>query len=251
MRTGFRFILLVSTLPALILAQVRTENGSDPTEIRTRLDMQLLRLTGWGSSDFLGTTVSGEYAFTRRFSAGLDLPLVYANVSGVAETGIGDIRIKTAFNFIYENEPDGFFEALSGGINLYLNTGDAERGTGIGQSFLAPFLALSYALAEELRFAPVVRQYFTLSKKPADADVKEIHLQIESIAMFSEMIWIKVMPEAVIDFTGYRIPTYNLHSGLGKMFDSNWGLLAEFSTNLAGNPRVDYTSNLTLQYLFE
>ncbi len=246
-----RPILLVCTFPILIFAQVRTENGSDPTEIRTRLDLRLVQLTGWGSSEFLGTTISGEYAITPRFSAGLDLPLVYAKVSGYPETGIGDIRVTTAFNFIYDNEPDEFFEALSGGVNLYLNTGNAERGTGIGQSFIAPFLAMSYALAEQLRFAPVVRQYFTLSKRTEDEDVNEIHLQIESIAIFSEMVWIKVMPEAVIDFTGYRIPTYNLRSGLGKMFDKNWGLLAEFTTNLAGDPRVDYISNLTMQYLFE
>ena len=244
-------------LPMLLLCaggvfgQVRTENGSDPTEVRSRFDLQLVRLTGLGSSDFLGTTVSGEYAFTQKFAAGLDVPLVYANVSGYAETGIGDIRIKTIYNLIYDDSPDEFFEALSGGVNVYLNTGDAERGTGIGQSFVAPYFALSYALAEEIRFAPVARQYITLSKGPTDQDVNELHLQVETVAMFAEMVWIKVVPEAVIDFTGNRIPTYNLRSGLGKMLDGNWGILAEFTTNIAGDPRVDYNSNLVLQYLID
>ena len=211
----------------------------------------MVQLTGLGSSDFLGTTVSGEYALIPKLSAGLDVPLVYANVSGNAETGIGDIRIKTTDNILYDSSPDGFFEALSGGINLYLDTGDAIRGTGIGQSFIAPYLALSYALAEQLRFAPVFRQFITLSKRPNDPDVNETHLQIEGIAIFSEMVWIKVVPEAVIDFTGNRIPTYYLRSSLVKMFNPNWGLVAEFTTNIAGEPRVDYTSNLTLQYLVD
>ena len=234
-----------------VSGQVTTENGSDPTEIRSRFDLQLVQLTGLGTSDFLGTTISGEYAFTQKFAAGLDVPLVYANISGYAETGIGDIRIKTIYNLLHDDAPDEFFEALSGGVNLYLNTGDAQRGTGIGQSFVAPFLALSYALAEEVRFAPVFRQYITLSKGPTDPDVNELHLQVESVAMFAEMVWIKVVPEAVIDFTGNRIPTYNLRSSLGKMFDANWGILAEFTTNIAGDPRVDYTSNLVLQYLLD
>jgi len=244
-------ILILLCSINIILAQVRTENGADPTEVRTRLDLQLVQLTGLGSGDFLGTTISGEYAFTPKFSAGMDIPLVYANVSGYSETGIGDIRIKTTYNIVYDSTADEFFEALSGGINLYLNTGDAVRGTGIGQSFIAPHISLSYVLAEQLRVAPVVRQYVTLSKGPNDENVNEMHLQIEGIAVFEEMIWIKVAPEAVIDFTDNRIPTYNIRSSLGKMFDANWGLMAEFTSNIAGDPRVDYTSNLTLQYLFE
>ena len=78
-----------------------------------------------------------------------------------------------------------------------------------------------------------------------------MHLMIEGIAIFDNGIWIKVTPEAVIDFEGFRIPTYNLRSSLAKMFDKNWGIVAEFTSNLAGDPRVDFTSNLTLQYLFD
>jgi hypothetical protein len=246
-----RIISIFFITSTLIFAQVRTENGSDPTEIRTRVDLQLVQLTGLGGGDFMGTTISGEYAFTRKFAAGLDVPWVYTTVDGFAETGIGDIRIMTIYNLVYDDSGDQFFEALSGGINLYLDTGNAQRGTGIDQSLIAPYLALSYALAEQLRVAPVLRQYISLSKGVDNLQINEMHLMIDGIAIFEHGIWIKITPEAVIDFEGDRIPTYNLRSSLGKMLDENWGIVAEFTSNLAGDPRVDYTSNLTLQYLFD
>jgi len=236
---------------SVIFAQVRTENGSDPTEVRTRFDLELVQLTGFGGDDFMGMTISGAYAFSRKFAAGLDVPWVYATVDGFAETGIGDIRIMTIYNLIYDDSGDEFFEALSGGINLYLDTGNAERGTGIGQSFIVPYFALSYALAKQLRVAPVVRQYISMTRDADNTQIDEMHLMIDGIAIFDHGIWIKITPEAVIDFEGNRIPTYNLRSSLGKMVDKNWGIVAEFTTTLAGDPRVDYTSNLTLQYLFD
>lgn len=69
-----------------------TNNSTDPTEIRTRADLFFAQVTSRASRDLFGSQLSGTYAMNRQFSAGLDIPYIYTDLSGGRQgTGIGDI----------------------------------------------------------------------------------------------------------------------------------------------------------------
>jgi hypothetical protein len=224
-----------------------TTNGTDPTEIRSRVDIFLAQLTSLANSDIMGTTIAGDYAFTDWLMAGADIPYIYARFSGQASTGIGDMRIRMIAR-MYRAEKTDLVKAVAGGIAVHLDTGDADRGTGIGQTIIIPNIAVSLILADELLIIPQLRYLFSV--KEYDNEIDEIRFQIDNVIDFSQEIWLSVMPEMIIDIKGERLTTYNLKSTLGKMLDEHWGISAVFTTNLYGEPRVDSRSHLSLRYLF-
>ncbi len=246
-------ILLVSLLVLLVqwhvavYAQEFTPNGSDPTEIRSRIDVILAQLTSQANSNFVGSTFGGEFAFNSWLSAGLDLPFVYAWFSGRTSTGVGDIRLKILTSLYRVRQPE-FFKALALGLNTHLDTGDADRGTGIGQTIMIPFVASSFELAPELLIIPRIRYLFSIKEHRDEID--EIRLDIDNVLAFPEDFWISVMPELIFDLKGIRQTTLNLQSTLGKMLDTNWGVSAVFTTNIFGEPRVESRTYISLRYLF-
>ena len=63
-------VILFLSLGLTVFAQNLTIHGSDPTEIRSRIDIVLAQLTSLANSQFVGTSVLGEYAFNDWFLAG-------------------------------------------------------------------------------------------------------------------------------------------------------------------------------------
>jgi hypothetical protein len=240
-------LILMLSLGITVSAQNLTIHGSDPTEIRSRIDIVLAQLTSLANSQFLGTTVLGEYAFNDWFLAGLDVPYVYARFEGKTSTGFGDVRLKLLAS-IYRAEQFGLLKAVAGGIDVHLDTGDADRGTGIGQTIVIPNIAASMQLAEEFLIIPRIRYFFSVKEHRDEID--EIRLDVDNVLAFPEEFWLSVMPELIIDIKGIRQTTLNMQTTLGKMLSDNWGIAAVFRTNLAGEPRVESRSHLSFRYLF-
>jgi len=240
-------IILYFCINVNIAAQGLTPNGTDPTEIRSRVDIILAQLTSLANSDFIGTTIGGEFAFNDWLSAGADVPYVYARFSGKTSTGIGDIRLKILTS-IYRAGQFELLKAVAGGIEFHLDTGDADRGTGIGQTIVIPHITGSIQLADEFLIIPRIRYLFSVKEHRDEID--EIRLDIDNVLAFPEEIWLSVMPELIIDIKGVRQATFNLQSTLGKMLDRNWGISAVFTTNIFGEPRVESRSYFSLRYLF-
>jgi hypothetical protein len=83
--------------------------------------------------------ISGEYAFHRRFSAGLRLPIVSIRRSRlVAQDGLGDLALTAKF---LAGEWEKLF--LSVGTDVTLPTGSEAKGLGEGAVMASPFVTLS------------------------------------------------------------------------------------------------------------
>jgi len=240
-------IILFYCINVNIGSQSLTPNGTDPTEIRSRVDIILAQLTSLANSDFIGTTIGGEFAFNNWLSAGADVPYVYARFSGKTSTGIGDIRLKI-LTLLYRAAQFDLLKAVAGGIEFHLDTGDADRGTGIGQTIVIPHFTASMQLADEFLIIPRIRYLFSVKEHRDEID--EIRLDIDNVLAFPEEIWLSIMPELIVDLKGVRQTTFNLQSTLGKMLDRNWGISAVFTTNIFGEPRVESRSYFSLRYLF-
>ena len=239
------FTLILQLKP--LQAQVMTPNGTDATEVRTRIDIILSQLTSLAKSDLMGLQVGGDYALAKWFSIGADVPYAYARFSGSTSTGIGDMGFR--FLISSRNENDGeFLSAIAGGVEAHLNTGAADRGTGIGQTILMPHIGVSLYLDEAILIIPRLRYLFSV--KEENNEIDEIRLEINNILNFSEDIWIELEPEFIFDLKGERQGTLNLKSVIGKMIDDNWGVSALYRANIVGDPRIDYMTYFSLRYMF-
>lgn len=83
--------------------------------------------------------LSGEYAFHRRFSAGLRLPILSIRRTALpAQDGLGDLALTAKF---LAGEWEKLF--LSIGTDLTLPTGSESKGLGEGAVMASPFVTLS------------------------------------------------------------------------------------------------------------
>jgi len=242
--------LLVEKTNAQGFTYKLTANGTDPTEIRSRADLFFAQVTSRASRDLFGSQLSGTYAINPKFSAGIDIPYIYTDLSGGRQgTGIGDIGIRGKVG-LYRQKEEQFLRAVALGINLLLDTGDADQGTGSGEYAIELTLNASYSLAEEILIVPAIGTYSTLGADSSAENENELHLKFLTVLNFEEGIWISVQPELVIDLTGeyqYSLPVRMI---IGYMFDDKFGLSAQYTNFVAGDDRVNYFANVDLRYLF-
>ena len=122
-----QIILVVVLLSTVVYGQKfeykLTDNGTDPTEIRTRADLFFAQVTSRADWDLFGSQISGTYALNQQFSVGLDLPYFYTDLSGGQQgSGIGDIGIRGKVG-LYRQKEDQFLRSVAAGLKLILDTG--------------------------------------------------------------------------------------------------------------------------------
>lgn len=227
-----------------------TANGTDPTEIRSRMDLYFVQVTSRASRDLFGSQLSGDYALSKNLSAGIDLPYIHTELSGGRiGAGIGDIAFRGLLN-IYRRDHDRYLKSSAIGIKLVLDTGSADEGTGDGKYAVAPNIAATYTLADEFFLSPVIELFSTFGGDSTAVDIHELHIKLLTVITFSEGIWISLRPELIIDLTGEFQASYPLRTIVGIMLSENFGLSAQYTHFLAGDERVNYFANVDLRYLF-
>ena len=70
-----------------------TPNATDPTEVRTKLNIALAELTSLAGSDLLGMRFSGDYKVASWASLGMAIPFVYTDLKDGQGSGMGDISV--------------------------------------------------------------------------------------------------------------------------------------------------------------
>jgi hypothetical protein len=227
-----------------------TSNGTDPTEIRSRTDLYFARVTSGANRDLFGSQLSGTFAFDQQFSAGLDIPYIYTDLSGGrVGAGIGDIGIRGKVAFYRQNE-EQFLRAVAAGVTLLLDTGDADRGTGLGDYALTLTIDASYSLADEILMTPTIESYSTLGSDSSEANEHELHIKFLTVINFEEGIWISIRPEIIIDLTGEYQYSLPMRMIAGYMLSTQFGVSVQYTNFLAGDDRVNYFANVDLRYLF-
>lgn len=239
------FVLILLSMP--VQAQDLTRNGADPTEVRTRIDIILSQLTSLAKSDLMGMQFGGDYALSGWLSVGADIPYAYARFSGSTSTGIGDMGVRFLLSSRNDNDRE-LLRSIAGGVEAHLNTGSAERGTGIGQTILIPHIGASFYLDEAFIIIPRIRYLFSV--KEENNEIDEIRFEVNNVFNFAEDIWLELQPELYFDLKGERLGTMNLISVIGKMIDDKWGVSALYKANIFGEPRIDYLMYFSLRYLF-
>lgn len=224
-------------------------NGTDPTDIRTRLDAFMGRVDLLSSGYLLEFAASGDLALTRWGSIGVQVPLVYAYFPTSTTFEMGDIKLQAQLA-LFQKPEGSSFKALGIGAGLFMNTGDVDAGTGFGQHVITPYITASFYPAEGLLLAPLIEQFISLEEDDANRQKHDISFRIVSSYAFEGGVWVTLTPELLIDALGERKNLYTLRSSLGKMMsDNKLGFSADFVWQIAGERRFDYLARISLRYL--
>lgn len=229
-----------------------SRNGMDPTEARSRIDFLFADVRGVRDRDLFGFTISGNYAFARWGSFGVEVPYLYTNAdfSELYEDGWGDVKLE-AMAVVYNRPGERAYKSVAVGAEFLTNTGDYEGGTGLGYYAIAPYVAASFPLAENLFFAPIIRDYVSLGGDEDAGEINELRVQLLSVYEGESGFWIGLQPEVIVDLTGFKFANYPLRTTIGKMVNENLGFAAQLTTDLAGESRVDYLASFRMLYLFD
>jgi hypothetical protein len=123
-------------------------NGTDPTEVRDRFDADLAALTHISGNKYLGIQAGGDKIITNWLSLGVQIPFLYTDIADGSSGGWGDVQINARLRFHQSRNKRSYYTASGAGVSIYLETGDYNKGTGLGQYIAVPYLAFSYWLDE-------------------------------------------------------------------------------------------------------
>lgn len=239
---------LLPAVQAQELSQWLSSTGTDPTDIRTRLDASIGRVDLLSSGYILELTGSADLAFSRWGRVGLAIPLVYADLASTITTEVGDLKL-TGLVSLFQQPQGSVFKALGIGADYFMNTGDVETGTGFGQSIIAPYITASFYPADGLLVAPLVEEFISVGNNENVDERHDISIRIISTYGTDEDIWVTLAPELIIDALGEKKNLYTLRTSLGLMLNEKMGFSADFVYQIAGERRFEHLARINMRYL--
>jgi hypothetical protein len=253
MKRVFFSILLVLTALSVLSANDNkwklSLTGTDPTEVRDRFDFIIGEAQFTSSFNTFGVSAQGYKAVLSWLSVGVKVPFIYSHADYEDKFSMGDVNLGLLASF-YSNKNSTMFTRFAFGLKYYLNSGDPDIGTGVGQQYVAPSLKAIFMTPEGDAFiAPVIEYYYSINNDPNYLEINKLALKIDGTLTFNDY-WITVSPQVRFDFNDVYVNTYYIASSIGKMVTSKWGVSADFIYRFAGEPDFDYLGRLNIRYLF-
>jgi hypothetical protein len=241
--------LLICSPDKPLIGQALTKNGTDPTEVRNRIDINIAEVKFTSLGDYMGIGFSGDYALTPYFSIGMGIPLVYADLPDGKVYGVGDADLNSILQ-LHNSKGDGAYRRTALGLNLAVPSGDIDDGTGEGAFSLDGYVAVSYFLGDFYMITPLLESTHTFGEDSKSRRVHDLSLRVINTFSMIEGHWVEITPEAFWDLSGDKNPVYVVTSTLGIMLDDKWALAAEFLTPLAGDVGFNSIGRFSVRYLF-
>ena len=244
------FVFLPIITQAQILDNWLTINGTDPTEPRTRIDINIAEAKFISTGDLFSTRFNADVAFIHWLSIGVGIPYYYAALPSATVSGIGDITLGFLLNVMDKKNKD-VFQAIGFGMDISLKSGDPETGTGLGQYIATPYLTVSFYPAEDVMVAPIIQEYYSFGGEPDARRLNEMSFRIRNVISTEDGHWLALTPELIVDYEGIYRPTFTFRTSLGYMIDKNWALSGDFIFHLYGDQRFSSLGRFNIRYLFD
>jgi hypothetical protein len=210
------------------------------------------------------TTLRFAYAATGDFQVGIEIPLVHADIDRPLEegqqlivaatsrnsgTGLGDIGFSAKYGF-YEGK--GLIQRAVIGAELFLNSGDAEDGTGLGTNQIAPFFGLMLSPRRIRSLLNVcLFQYFNSFGGEKGAPDKEIFAYRNLvIKRWSAGFWTLLDP--IFQWNFENDDDFSVYAKLqaGRMFSKQVGLALEYGLEIEEEAGANYNVEFLLRYIY-
>jgi len=261
--------LALSMAGDLLAEESSAPSPSDPTAAATHVEIMPEYNKGNGlESELIRLVLDKDWA-EGVYSVTLELP--YGNYEfddGGKESGVGDLRTRLFWKFY--DAPESRVANIVAGLDVFLPTGDEDKGMGLGTAMLVPSLIMTMPLADAstLFVIPKYKQSLDKTKgrssafspgrnpiprRESEEWISAFELELAyayNIARYSAWLFLApimewdLLPEP--DEDNYEV---TLRGQVGKMF-GKWGLGLEGTTHVAGEKSQDYQARLLYYYYF-
>ena len=266
--------LLIVALSLSLAVDLRAEESSapspsDPTAAATHVEIMPEYNKGDGlESELIRVVVDKDWA-EGKYSVTLELP--YGNYEfedGGKETGIGDLRTRLFWKFY--DAPEKRIVNMVAGLDVFLPTGDEDKGMGLGTSLLVPSVIMTMPMTDASTLFVIPKYKVSLDKtkgrsspfspgrnpiprRESEEWISAFELELAyayDVAKYNAWLFLApimewdMLPESNED--NYEL---TLKGQVGKMF-GKWGLGLEGTTYVAGEKTQDYQARLLYYYFF-
>ncbi len=205
------YILVLVGLPFISQAQDEKIDASKPTNFYTQINNQLEYNSRKEGGDLLGYRLETQYSLSPANMFLFELPILHNTASNA--TGIGDLRLRY-FWLPYKNY-NKVFGAFGPSIDVFMPTGNADKGLGTGSWLIQPGITAGIMLSDWIQLFPVLSYQFTsvsnMNNIPDDAKSPDhgISFQIITPIVFSEKFFVQVTPiYSAVEITQVRKDRY-------------------------------------------
>ena len=249
--------------------EARAPSPSDPTAAATHVEIMPEYNKGNGlESELIRVVVDKDWA-EGKYSVTLELP--YGNYEfddGGKETGVGDLRTRMFWKFY--DSPEKRIVNMVAGLDVFLPTGDEDKGLGLGTALLVPSVIMTMPMtdASTLFVIPKYKQSLDKTKgrsspfspgrnpiprRESEEWISAFELELAysyDVAKYNAWLFLApivewdLLPEP--DEDNYEL---TLKGQVGKMF-GKWGLGLEGTTYVAGEQSQDYQARVLYYYYF-
>jgi hypothetical protein len=207
-----------ATAPLETIADPADRTGTNPANLRDIVELSN-RFSSQGDGLFVDdvTWRYGQSFLDRRMRARVDVPLVFANVTGRTEAGLGDVE----FGWEWVAGSTGRTAWLVG-TDLSIDSATNEA-LATGHPVLSPSASLVFVPTREIVVSVQYRHRMSLGSADDWPDVADGTLEGAVVRRFTHGMWIRAVPALVVDHE-----RDNTHGRL----DGEWGrpLAGGFST---------------------
>jgi hypothetical protein len=271
MTTMNKFAVLLSLVLGTVVyaEESKTYNPADVTEAASHIELmpEYNKLTD-GDANLVRLVYDLDWA-NGKYSVTGELPVGQLNLdSGTEETGIGDIR--TRFFWKFYDSPNSRLENMVFNLDVFLPTGDSDKGLGQGTFVIVPSVIFAFPINENFTIYPIPKYKFSTGKTEGSASafppgkspipgreseefINAFEIEMSFVYEFkNHSAWMFLAPIYQVDFEpepdedNYEL---TLRGQVGKMF-GRWGLGLEGTTFLAGEKSQEFQMRLLYFYYF-
>ena len=193
--------------PDPVNKNLQRSTGSDPTEIRSLIEGEMMFIDQTGDRDPGASTVTAyvaqvnvEWALDEQQSLRGEIGYVWNDQEPFDSNGIGDIYLGYK-NTFYRNDDAGTWEprAMTAGIDTLVPSGSADKGTGFGAWLIRPHFRLAWTPIKNLNIYPGVSYYQSLYTEGDQLETQVIAAELGIEWKFDNGIYAFWIPEFTWD----------------------------------------------------
>jgi hypothetical protein len=257
-------VFVAAALCAPALAQTDTQNAPtpaspsesvtkrlDPTDFKTRVETRLeyQSLENGGSRTFLVPRF--EYAFSKKFSARIDVPYFWNNAdpSLPGDQGLSDITVRLNWRAA---RGEGY--AVVVGPEFLLNTAEDPR-LGLGKTVFQPvvFASIDVPQYKSVLF-PFVQQFWSIAGDPDRNDINVTLLRLGLATRWPDRYYSFVEPSLYIDWERDAKTGFTLELEVGRLVTNRLSLWARPGVGVWNNelPQIyDWNFEVGFRYFLD
>lgn len=190
--------------------------------------------------------IDGSYMVNPAFKLKYELHYYDTDVTGSNEQDLSSFSLKSIF---FPSDLKGklgdWNYKIAGGVELILDLGDDDKGTGTGSDQIAPLVGVAFA-KDQTVVVPLIQHYIEFSGN----EINTTAFRLIAIQAFPDNVWGKLDAKVPIDWENDNQLPASAEVQIGKMFTPEFGTYLDGLVGVGGDKPYEWGIGLGLRYKY-